>query len=287
MKNIFFRIAQVQGGTQILDDLFWEVHQLIQEVMPTKNISVALVDEQQTLLNVPYSVDEVEAPVPIRKFGRGLAEYVLRTRKSLLCTPVVYEELKARGELDPIEGFPKIWLGVPLIAENQVIGVLAVQDYRTVNRYTKEQQTIMEFLANQIAKAIFQKRNVAALKQNQQRSHEFIDENPLGQFIAQEDGSMLDCNPAFLRLLGFSSQNELMEGHVNILGQTKKGQDSLRKKIRKTGSVPGVEMKLKGRSGVSISVMISYGATLDVSGEVVRISGVVMPKLGAGGKKKR
>ena len=129
MKDLVLRIAQIQDTSQTLDDLYAEVHRLIQEVIPVKNFYIALYDKEEDILSFPYFVDEYDKPDPPRKLGMGLTEYVLRTGKSLLCTPAVDDDLKNRGEIALVGVPSKIWLGVPLIVSEHVIGVLAVQDY--------------------------------------------------------------------------------------------------------------------------------------------------------------
>jgi PAS domain S-box-containing protein len=278
LKSIFFRVAQVQGGDQTLDDLYKEVHQLVQEVMPNSNLSIALYDKEKNLLNFPYYVDEVDRPPPPRKLGRGLFEYVLRNSKSLLCTPTVYRELQNRGELVPVEEFSKVWLGVPLMADHRNIGVLAVQDYQHANRYSKEQQTILEFLSNQIAKAILQKWNVTALKQKEQRYHDYIEVNPHAHFIARPDGTVSECNPAFLHLMDFETNRDLTGARFNILGSTKMVQANTLKRIKKSAGTLTVDMKFKTASRKLIPAKVHYGATLDSSGVLVQIHGFVVPK---------
>jgi len=224
-------------------------------------------------------MDEVDTPDPPRKLGRGLTEYVLRTGKSLLCTPTRYEDLKNRGEVEPAGVLSKIWLGVPLIVDEHVIGVLAVQDYFGVNRFNKEQQSMLEFVSNQIARAIDQKRNLAALKQSEQRYQEFIEANPIGHFIASASGIVIDCNPALMHLLGFSTHDELITAHFNIMGSIKRVRTSLMKRLQKPSNVIDFELKLTKASGKTIPVIANYITVLDSSGALIRIKGAVVPKI--------
>jgi PAS domain S-box-containing protein len=278
IKDVVFRIAQVQDTNQTLDDLYSEVHRLIQEVMPAQNIYIALYDKEKDLLSFPYFVNEVEKPDPPRKLGRGLTEYVLKTGKSLLCTPAVDEELRNQGEVELVGMRSKIWLGVPLIVGDQVIGVLAVQDYSDVNRFSTEQQRMLEFVSIQIAKAIDRKHYLTVLKLSDQRYQEFIETNSIGHFIANADGIVIDCNPAFIHLLGFNTHNEIITARINILGSTKRVKDGLIKRLKKTSNVMDVEVKLMGASGKTIPVVANYITTLDHKGVLVRIKGAILPK---------
>ena len=277
IKDVVFRIAQVQDSSQTLDDLYSEVHRLIQEVMPAQNFYIALYDKEKDLLSFPYFVDEVDKPDPSRKSGRGLTEYVLKTGKSLLCTPEVDEELRNRGEVDLVGAPSKIWLGVPLIVGEQVIGVLAVQDYSDKNRFSTEQQRMLEFVSIQIAKAIDQKHHLTVLKQSEQRYQEFIEENSIGHFIANADGIVIDGNPAFMHLLGFNTHNEMVAARVNILSSSKRIKDDLIKRLKKTSHVMDFHVKLMNASGKTIPVVANYITTLDNNGVLLRIKGAIVP----------
>lgn len=278
MKDVIFRIAQVQDTSQTLDDLYSEVHRLIQEVMPAKNFYIALYDKEKDLLSFPYFVDEVDRPHPPQKLGKGLTEYVLKTGKSLLYTPAVDEELTKRGEIELVGVQSKIWLGVPLIIDEQVVGVLAVQDYSDVNRLGPEQQHMVEFVSIQIAKAIDRKSNLTALKKIEQRYLGFLEANTIGHFIANADGIVIDCNLAFMHLLNFSTHDELITAHIDIMGTSKRVKDNLMKRLQKTSEVMDFEVKLTSASGKTIPVVANYIKTQDSSGMLVRIKGAVIPK---------
>ena len=278
MKDLVLRIAQIQDTSQTLDDLYAEVHRLIQEVIPVKNFYIALYDKEEDILSFPYFVDEYDKPDPPRKLGMGLTEYVLRTGKSLLCTPAVDDDLKNRGEIALVGVPSKIWLGVPLIVSDHVIGVLAVQDYFEVNRFNADQQRMLEFVSMQIAKAIDQKQHLRMLKRSEQRYQEFVEANPVGHFIAGVDGIVMNCNPAFMSLLGFRNLSEVISARINITGSTKGVKDSFMKRLQKTSTVKDFEVKLQNAAGKTISVIANYSSTLDHNGVLAGIKGIVIPK---------
>jgi len=278
IKDMVYRIAQLQDTNDTIDDLYSEVHRLIQEVMPAKNFYIALYDKEKDLLSFPYFVDEVDKPAPPRKLGRGLTEYVLRTGKSLLCTAAVNMELLNRGEIELVGAPSKIWLGVPLIVGEQVIGVLAVQDYYEVNRFSTEQKRLLEFVSVQIAKVINKKRNLTTFRRSEQRYQEFVEANPVGHFIANADGIIIDCNPALMHLLDFSTIDEVIDARINIMGSTKKVKNTFIERLKKSSNVKDVEVRLKDASGKTVFVSANYIATLDGSGTLVRIKGTVTLK---------
>jgi hypothetical protein len=81
-----------------------------------------------------------------------------------------------------------------------------------------------------------------------------------------------------MNLLGFSKLCEVISARINITGSTKGVKDSFMKRLQKTSSVKDFEVKLKSATGKTISVLANYSSTLDRSGVLVGIKGIVMPK---------
>ncbi len=167
LQDAVYRIAQAADQTRNLNDLYAALHQIIAEVMPAKNFYIALYDAQEGMLSFPYYVDEYDRPALRAKAGRGLTEYLLRTGKSLLCDLAVHQALEASGEIELVGTPSPIWLGVPLIVNDQVIGAMVVQDYHDPRAFGEREQRILEFVSSQVAMAIQRKRAEDALRENE------------------------------------------------------------------------------------------------------------------------
>ncbi|PYP45997.1 MAG: hypothetical protein DMD50_09400, partial [Gemmatimonadetes bacterium] len=129
LQTATYRISEAANAAEHLPELFRAIHGIISELMPARNLYIALYDAEAGLLSFPYWVDEHDPPPAAHKLERGLTEYVLRTGQPLLATPQVHEDLVRRGEADLI-GAPSLdWIGVPLKAHDRTIGVLVAQTY--------------------------------------------------------------------------------------------------------------------------------------------------------------
>jgi PAS domain-containing protein len=169
-------------------------------------------------------------------------------------------------------------LGIPLVVGEQIIGVLTVQDYSDVNCYGKKQQRILESLSMQIAKTINSKCTFSTLRQVQERYQAFVEENSIGQFIAGVDGTVTDCNPAFMQLMGCDTYQEVIRARVNILGSIINVQCELLKRLQKTPTIYEYAMKLSDVSGNTVAVVANYFAVRDNTGACICIKGTVVPK---------
>ena len=137
VRDALFKFSQATQQSLTLEQLLGIIHKTISELMPADNIYIALYDELTDTLSFPYYVDEYDEAPPPTKPGRGLTEYILRSGKSVLASPELFEELVRNDEVELI-GSPSIdWMGVPLKIGEQVFGVLAIQSYTEGIRYRK------------------------------------------------------------------------------------------------------------------------------------------------------
>jgi len=165
LQDAIYKIAQAADRAETLDSLYLSIHSVVQEVMVADNFYITLYDEKNDWLHSPYFVDEVDLPGAAHKPGKGLTEYVLRTAKPLLCDDALFEELIQRGEIELIGTPAPIWLGVPLMIADKVIGVIVVQNYKNAHAYGKREQRILEFVSSQAAMSIHRKQAESQLNE--------------------------------------------------------------------------------------------------------------------------
>lgn len=157
-RNAVYRISELAHSTRNTDELYASIHIVIGELMDASNLYIALLDPDKGTVSFPYFVDEKELPPPPGPLGNGLTEFVLRTGKPLLARPADTGYMVDRGLIDLV-GEPAIdWLGVPLKAENETIGVLVVQSYNPRVRYGEREKNILIFVSEQIALTIHRRK---------------------------------------------------------------------------------------------------------------------------------
>jgi PAS domain S-box-containing protein len=258
LQDAIYRIAQAADQAGSLDSLYSSIHSIIREVMLADNFFIALVDELSDLLSFPYACDEIDPPPVPKKPGKGLTEYVLRTGRSLLCDQLLFQHLQTSGEVELIGAASPIWLGVPLIIAERVIGVMAVQDYRNARAYGERERRILEFVSSQVAMAINRKQTEQALLESSDR-HRIITQTALdGFWLMDLQGCLLEVNETYCRMSGYSAQEllrksvpelEAIELSAETAAHTQKvieqGQDRFESRHRrKDGSIYDVEISV-------------------------------------------
>lgn len=106
--------------------------------------------------------------IPSRRVENGLLESVIRTKATLNAADLnhTYQEFVE----DNSTRVPRSWLGVPMIAEGQVFGVIALHNHNFERLYSVDDQEILEILASQAAIALLNMRYYEAWrKESEQR----------------------------------------------------------------------------------------------------------------------
>jgi PAS domain S-box-containing protein len=199
IREALFQISEAAYTTSDMNTLYKKIHEVISELMPAKNIFIALYNERTDVLSFPYNIDENDQMKESSKRGRGLTEYVLRTGKAVLLDFEKFWELAKKGEIENVETPPLIWLGVPLKLFEKTFGVIAVRDYHNPKAYNDDDMHILTFVSEQIAQVIERRRNseeikryTEELKQSNNTKDKFF------SIIAH------DLKNPFITLLGFS-----------------------------------------------------------------------------------
>ncbi len=163
-KEVLFQISEAANSASDMMSLYKRIHEIIQSLIPAKNLYIALYDEKEKMLSFPYFVDEFDPPMPAKKLGKGLTEYVLMTGEAILVDAKKDYELRESGKVELIGTPQAIWLGVPLKLVGKTIGVLVVQDYENEKAFGEDEMQLLTFVSEQVATAIERKKNSDAIK---------------------------------------------------------------------------------------------------------------------------
>ncbi|HEX7341227.1 MAG TPA: EAL domain-containing protein [Rhodanobacteraceae bacterium] len=156
LQAALFRIAELANGAESLDKFYAAIHRVVGALIYARNFYIALLDERsgEPILTFPYAADQNHEVPSARAHGHGSTEYVLRHGKPLLADARAIDHLVEEGEITR-SGTPSVcWLGVPLIWDNKVMGVLTVQSYSLDHTYGPRDQELLTFVSYHIANAL-------------------------------------------------------------------------------------------------------------------------------------
>ncbi len=215
VRESIYKISQASISSATLDELFASIHQTLEELMPVKNFYIALYESSTNLLHFPFFKDLYETDAPPIEPGHGLSDYVMRKGKPLLATREVFDHLIDSGEVELIGAKPVDWLGVPLIVNDQVIGVMATQSYSEDIHFSQKDAQLLEFVSTQIAQAIEIKRAEKALHQSESRYRYLFEDSPVS--IWEEDFSEVKIFLEQLKARGIKDFNLHFMTHAEDL----------------------------------------------------------------------
>ncbi len=214
-QDAVYRIAEATNSTANLTALFKKLHEIIGGLMPAQNLFFALVSPDGREVSFPYYQDECsQCPAP-RPRGKGLTDYVIDSKKTLLARTEELIEILAGQGYKPTGTPSAVWLGAPLIVEGRAIGVVAVQDYHDQTVYGEEAKRVLTFVASQAASAVERRRSEQIQRESQDYFTKSFHASPALMLLADlATAKILETNEAFLRASGFTRDEVI--GHTSI-----------------------------------------------------------------------
>jgi diguanylate cyclase (GGDEF)-like protein len=166
LQAALYQIAELSSRPGDMMEFFRSLHGIVGELLYARNFYIALYEPENNVVSFPYYVDEIVPvrPEPRRK-QRGLTEYVIRERRARLIDHQEALRLINEGafETETKEVRLRSWLGIPLFDGDVVRGVLAVQSYSPLVRYTQRDQELLTFVSRHIDTALSRRRDAEAL----------------------------------------------------------------------------------------------------------------------------
>ncbi|MFL7791874.1 MAG: ATP-binding protein [Anaerolineae bacterium] len=147
-------VGQALSASLNLDTILKAIHTQVAALMPARNFYVALYDPETNEVSFPLAFEDGKRVYwRSRPMGKGLTEHIMTTRKPLLIRRDVGATLK-KIDIEQIGQLAASWLGAPILAEGEPIGVIAIQSYSTPEAYDLSHQEILVTIAAQAAVAI-------------------------------------------------------------------------------------------------------------------------------------
>ncbi len=157
LQRTLFRIAELSMTSETLERFYAEIHKVVGGLLYARNFYIAMLSTDATMLEFAYSVDERDLLRKPRRVASGLTEYVLRTGKPLLADRARILHLETSGKVVSHGALAHCWLGVPLLNEDSVVGVIAVQSYSANFTFSVRDQELLTFVAFHIGSGLARK----------------------------------------------------------------------------------------------------------------------------------
>ena len=164
LQRALFRISEMSVTAGSVEKFYADLHGVIGELLYAKNFYIAMLSNDGTHIEFPYSVDERDRVRRTRRIAQGLTEYVINTGRPMLASRQDIARLEAEGRVRSHGSRAYSWLGVPLTRDGVPVGVIAVQSYTPEVVFTEADQDLLTFVAHHIDGALARKRAQEVLK---------------------------------------------------------------------------------------------------------------------------
>jgi GAF domain-containing protein len=169
--GIVNEIGEALASAVGVEQLLRIVHQQVCRLFDADNFYIAVYDQDTDSWRSAFHLEQGRRQAPARyPVGAGLTGHIIRHRKPVLLRSAA--ESTAFGEEHGIEIIGEVarsWLGVPLLAADKLVGVMAIQDYEREKRYAEVDGALFSTIAGQVAGAL---NNLRLLEEARQRAQE-------------------------------------------------------------------------------------------------------------------
>ena len=243
------------NATVLLIDASTEDERLFRE-------ELALVRDQPFTLEIARSLAEGLAQLRQLRFDVILLDLNLPDSLGL----TTFLRLQPKAGLQPI---------IVLVGQgDEDVGTEAVE--RGALDYLIKQQVVSTLLAKALQYATERTHTMLALKASESRYRELYENVVAGVFQTTPDGKFMAANPAPVRLLGYASEDELLELSIgeDLYVHAEDRANWLRN-MAATGEIRNAELVLRRKDGRKIVVLENSRAVRDEQGHILYYEGTL------------
>jgi signal transduction histidine kinase len=156
-QQALYEIAALSAADRPEHEHYARLHAIVGRLMYAKNFIILTYDAAAGTIHPEYMVDEDESMVAEDfPYGEGISSMVIRTRRPWLLDDALYRALVDTGEIIAPRGLADFhsWMGVPLVAQDRVYGLIVVQSYASDVTYTQDDLELLNFVGSHVAAAV-------------------------------------------------------------------------------------------------------------------------------------
>ena len=267
IRSVVFSIAEASSKVQSPIEFYHNIHQEIRRIINTPNFYIAVYNADVNEVAFPYYSDSEESDYLARsghkrKAGKGLTEYVIQQKKPQLLSQNDVLELQNAGLVSISGTTPKVWLGVPMLHEDRVVGLMTVQNYQDANAYSQDDLVLVNFVASQVAQFVAKLQADEALKVSEERFRSIYDQAAVGIAQLAPKGNFLQVNQKMEEIFGYTAEELSLMAPNNIThpDDLELGQGLLEEVLEGARDSYTIEKRYLHKEGKTIHALLNVSA---------------------------
>ena len=202
-------IGRALTSTLNIEQIIEIIYGGISRLFVARNFYVALYDRERNEIVFPHNVTEsvIDRSITRLPMGEGISAHMIRTRESILIGDGSDKWMAERG-LKTAGAPARSFLGVPLVLGDQVLGAIAIQDYRVPHLYDEHDLRLLTSFASQAAIAIENARLFQEVTASQEQLSEALRIGRMGYFEYDVARGILTLTDEMLALVESSTEIE-------------------------------------------------------------------------------
>ena len=190
IQSSMYEIATAAHTIKDSTNLYKKIHEIIERLMYAGNMYIALYNKHEGTLKFEYYIDNMDddfiAGTELKLSNKSVTAYCIKKKKPLLLTKKELIDLTNKGVINPVGSISETWLGVPLISQNNIVGVITIQSYDPKYVITENDKEILSFVSELLAMSIEQKKLEQKQQDYQENLENEVDSRTKELFFAKE-----------------------------------------------------------------------------------------------------
>ncbi|QAA76488.1 MAG: hypothetical protein BIP78_0722 [Candidatus Bipolaricaulis sibiricus] len=166
-----YKLSIALGTTLDLSDLFGHIYDEVTRLVPCDAFTLALVDAPRGQFRLAFAVEEgVRLPELVLPLDpqRSLTAWIVSTKEPLLVRDFEAEKDRLPAVAQQVGKLVRSWLGVPLLFQDEVLGVLSVQSL-SPGVYDADDLRLLRTVSAPVATAVRNARSYIRLAEMERR----------------------------------------------------------------------------------------------------------------------
>lgn len=262
LQAALYRLAEITRVTESLREFCRSIHEVIGQLMPSKDFYIALRDDISKALYYPYYVNSLY-DIPERQPGLdAFNEQVMLGGSPSVLTINETKQLSAPVMDTTHIRMPMDWVGVPLKTSSGTIGVMGVQNYSSGVKFGESEKNLLSLLSGQIATAIERKQSDEKIREQAA----LLDKSQDAIILETLNGIITFWNEGATKVYGWRFDEVIGKTLEDIYkGEIPEDVAKANEVVRKEGEWAG-EINAMNRNGDAIVLDCRWKLVTDIDG---------------------